>query len=100
MITKSKGDFMALVKVKNNYQITIPSNLRKKFNLVVGDYVEIEKHQSEIVIKPVKVVHPDQEYFYTKEWQKDEADADKDIAANRMAGPFETADDLIKELES
>ncbi len=90
---------MALVKVKNNYQITIPSNLRKKFNLIVGDYVEIEKHNSEIVIKPVKVVHPDQEYFYTKEWQKDETEADKDIANGDVVGPFDNIKDGLKALK-
>ncbi len=90
---------MALVKVKNNYQITIPSNLRKKFNLVVGDYMEIEKHNNGIVLKPVKVVHPDQEYFYTKEWQKDEAEADKDIANGDVVGPFDNIKDGLKALK-
>ena len=48
-----------------------------------------EKHNGEIIMRPVKVVHPDQEYFYTKEWQKGEAQADKDIANGNVIGPFD-----------
>ena len=57
-------------------------------------------NDGEIVIRPVKMVHPDQEYFFTKKWQKGEAEADKDIAEGRVGGPFNTAKDLIKDLES
>ena len=62
---------MPLVKIKQNYQITIPQELRKKFNVSVGDYLEIETQKEGLIIKPVKVIHPDQEYFYTPEWQKE-----------------------------
>ena len=83
---------MELVKVKRNYQITIPQSLRKFFRLAVGDYVEVDLQDETLVIRPVKVIHPDQEYFFTKEWQEKEAEADKDIAAGRVVGPFENAD--------
>ncbi len=91
---------MALVKIKKHHQITLPINLRKKFKLTVGDYIEVDDQSGEIVMKPVKVIHPDQEYFYTKEWQKDEADADKDIKEGKLIGPFDNVDDCIKDLES
>jgi antitoxin MazE len=91
---------MALVKVKRHHQITLPHLLRKKLNLDVGDYVEIEDRGGEIVIKPVKMVHPDQVYFYTKEWQKGEAEADKDIAKGDVLGPFDTADECIQALKN
>jgi AbrB family looped-hinge helix DNA binding protein len=90
---------MELVKVKRNYQITIPQNLRKFFRLAVGDYVAVELQDGSLVIRPVKVVHPDQEYFFTKEWQEKEAEADKDIAAGKLAGPFENAKDALKALK-
>ena len=51
-----------------------------------------------LVIRPVKVVHPDQEYFFTKEWQKKETEADKDIAEGKVVGPF--SQDALKALKN
>ncbi len=90
---------MPIVKVKGNFQITIPQSLRKAFHIAVGDYVEIEQEDEGLMIKPVKVVHPDQAYFYTKEWQKGEAEADKDIAEGNVIGPFENIKDALKALK-
>jgi AbrB family looped-hinge helix DNA binding protein len=95
-----KESHMELVKVKRNYQITIPQNLRRLIRLVVGDYVEVDIQGDTLVIRPVKVVHPDQEYFFTKEWQEKEAEVDKDIAEGKVAGPFEKAQDALKALKN
>ena len=94
-----RRDKMPLVKIKQNYQITIPRELRKKFNVSIGDYLEIESHKEGLVIKPVKVIHPDQSYFYTPEWQKKEAEADAAIAKGEVLGPFDNAKDAIKALK-
>lgn len=91
---------MELVKVKKNYQITIPQALRRLVRLAVGDYVEIEVQEDTLVIRPVKVVHPDQEYFFTKEWQQKEREADRDIAEGRVAGPFENTDEALTALKT
>lgn len=90
---------MALVKVKQNYQITIPYNLRKKLKLDVGDYMEIKNQEGDIVLKPVKLIHPGHEYFYTKEWQQGEAQADKDILSEDVLGPFENVEDSLEALK-
>jgi AbrB family looped-hinge helix DNA binding protein len=91
---------MELVKIRKNYQITIPQSLRKLIRLGIGDYVEIDIQDEALVIKPVKVIHPDQEYFYTKEWQDREAEADKDIAEGNLLGPFNNIKDAIKALQT
>jgi len=54
---------MSLVKVKRHSQITIPNDIRRKLKIVEGDYLEIEEHNNELVLKPVKIVHPDEAYF-------------------------------------
>jgi len=91
---------MALARIKRNYQITIPNSLRKQLKISEGDYLEIESQQGKLVMKPAKLIHPDHEYFYTKEWQKGEAEADEDIKKGRLAGPFDNIEDLLKELKS
>lgn len=91
---------MPLVKIKKHCQITLPSLMRTKFHIGEGDYLEIEEKDGNMVLKPVKMVYPDQSYFYTKEWQADEAAADKDIAEGKFFGPFDNVDSLMKALES
>lgn len=91
---------MELVKVKRNYQITIPQNLRRKIRLAVGDYLEVDIRDDALVIRPVKVIHPDQEYFFTKEWQDKEAEADREVAAGELVGPFEISEDALEALKN
>lgn len=91
---------MELVKVKRNYQITIPQNLRRLIRLAEGDYVEMELKDGALVLTPVKVIHPDQEYFFTKAWQEKEAAADQDLAQGKVLGPFENVKDALKALKT
>ena len=40
------------------------------------------------VLTPKKLVDKDQEWFWTKEWQERENEADKAIAKGEVTGPF------------
>ena len=91
---------MPLVKVKKYCQITLPSAIRKKCRIDEGDYLEIEEKDGAMVLKPVKIVHPDEAYFYSKEWQKGEAEADKDIAKGDVIGPFDNLADGLNALKT
>ena len=93
-------DEMEILRLKRHFQITIPLSLREKLGLSIGDYLEADVEDGKIVIRPVKVIHPDQEYFFTKEWQEAEAKADKDIAEDRVSGPFATAEEVLKALKN
>jgi len=46
---------MELIKVRRNFQLTIPQALREKLGLAVGDYVEADVEDERIVIRPVEV---------------------------------------------
>ena len=91
---------MPLIRVKKNFQVTIPTTLRKTLKIAVGDYLEVERLDSELILKPVKLVHPDQAYFFTKEWQEGEARADEDIAQGEVLGPFEDLKKGLKALKT
>jgi AbrB family looped-hinge helix DNA binding protein len=47
---------MALVRLKKAAQITLPIELRKRFNLEEGDYLEVEAVEDGILLKPVSVI--------------------------------------------
>lgn len=85
---KIKEPEMTLMKIRKNYQVTIPRNLRDRFNLAEGDYLEVETSNGAIVLKPVKVIQPDQEYFYTKQWQEKEAEVDEEVRRWRYRRPL------------
>lgn len=46
---------MELIKVRRNFQLTIPQALREKLGLAVGDYVQADVEDERIVIRPVEV---------------------------------------------
>jgi len=46
---------MPLVKVKKNFQVNIPLDVRKEFPLVEGDYVEMQVKNGKLIMEPVTV---------------------------------------------
>jgi len=86
-------------KVTRNGQITLPAPVRKSLGIEEGDLVEIEVIDDRAVLVPQKLIDKSQSYFWTKEWQAAEKQAEKDIQAGRMQ-TFETVEELIEELES
>lgn len=54
--TKPKAVEMALVKIKDRSQITLPPDIRKALNVDVGDYLETEVVEGGVLLKPVAVV--------------------------------------------
>jgi AbrB family looped-hinge helix DNA binding protein len=47
---------MALVRLKRAAQITLPAELRKRFHLEEGDYLEAEAVADGILLKPIAVI--------------------------------------------
>ena len=90
---------MELIKIRKNFQVTIPQSLRRLIHLAEGDLVEAEVKDGALVIRPVHVVPAGQEYFHTREWQAKEAEADADIAAGRLIGPVSTLAEAKELLE-
>jgi len=84
-------------KVTRHGQITLPAEIRKKLGIEEGDLIEIEVKNEQAVLIPKKLVDKNQSYFWTKEWQEAEKEAEKDIKEGRV-DVFQSVDELIKDL--
>ena len=91
---------MPRVKLGTRRQITIPKETIKRLGLTPGEDLELAESEELIVLVPRKRIPKDQKWYYTDEWQRMMREAFEDLKARRMAGPFESAEDLIKELRS
>ena len=84
--------------VRAHYQITLPVSVRRKVPIRVGDPVEISiRGDSEIVIRPLKIIEASQAWFWTHEHQR----AEREAEAERRAGKAriaKSAKHLIHEL--
>lgn len=81
---------MELIKVKRNFQLTIPQALRDKLRLAVGDYVEADIENGKIVIRPVQVVRAKKEE-HRAEREKAYAALDEIWAKTKNEDPEEAA---------
>ena len=87
------------VRVRGNGQITIPKRLREMFDLQEGDILIIESREDGMLIQPRKLVDPTQSWFWSKEWQEKERQADADITAGRVSAPLNGVSKLREHLE-
>lgn len=88
-----------VTKIRERSQITLPSEILKKLNLKPGDSVDIDIEGDKIIIKPVLVIDRSQAWFWSKEWQEMEREADEDIKNGRVF-KADSYEELIKKLNS
>jgi AbrB family looped-hinge helix DNA binding protein len=77
---------MALVKVKEKYQVTLPASVRKKAGLAVGDILEAELQDNKIVMTPKTLV------------DRELALALRDVRKGRVHGPFRSVKGMLRSL--
>ncbi|MBI1870593.1 MAG: AbrB/MazE/SpoVT family DNA-binding domain-containing protein [Chlamydiae bacterium] len=75
---------MFITKITRNFQITIPAEIRKFFNLQVGSLLDFSRERHKIVLQQKRLIDEDQAWFWTKEWQKGEKEVEKDKKLNRI----------------
>lgn len=90
---------MSRVFVREHYQITLPLEIRKKLPLDIGDPVEIYiNKKGEVAIRLLKTIDASQAWFWTKEHQEAEKEAEKELLEGK-AKKVKSAQELIDELE-
>ncbi len=77
---------MPLVKVKNKYQVTLPTAVREKAGITIGDLLEATAEKGRITLIPKTVI------------DRGIAEGLEDITKGRVYGPFSTGEKLLRSL--
>lgn len=90
---------MSRAFVREHYQITLPLEIRKELPVDIGDPVEIYINKNgEITIRLLKTIEASQAWFWTKEHQEAEKEAEKELLEGK-GKKVKSAKELIDELE-
>ena len=54
--------------------------------------------EEDLLLIPKKLISKDQAWFWTKEWQKKEKEADEAIARGEVSGPLKNKAELVRHL--
>ncbi len=88
-----------VLKISPQGQIRIPKKLMEILDLQKGDYIEMGLEKNEIVLKPRKLIDPAQGWYWTREWQKEETEVDKQIEKGELSPKFRSAEEGLKWLK-
>lgn len=89
------------MRISSKRQIAIPKHVMTALNLQPGDEIDIRIEDGAACLVPITTIKVprDQAWFWTKEWQEKDREADDDIAAGKFVD-FEGLDALMKDLHS
>ena len=85
---------MEVLQIRKKFQITLPRSIRERLGLEEGDYIAVEVRDEEIVLRPKKLVDKGQAWFWSREWQEAEGEAEADMQSGRVH-EFADAEDAI-----
>jgi AbrB family looped-hinge helix DNA binding protein len=93
---------MPISKLGQRRQVVIPKEICDELGLQEGDFVEVTSAQGKVIIKPKKVVDADEVLTPAQRAVIDKrlAEAEGDIKAGRVSGPFATVDQLKRHLNA
>ena len=85
-LSRMREIHMSLVKVRPNGQVTLPSSLRERAKLNVGDMLEAKLEKGRITLTPATLI------------DRHIAESQEQIKKGQLYGPFDTAEDMIETL--
>jgi AbrB family looped-hinge helix DNA binding protein len=93
---------MPISKLGQRRQVVIPTEICDELGLREGDFVEVTSTKGKVIIKPRKLVDADDVLTPAQRAVIDTrlAEAEEDIKASRVSGPFATHDKLKRHLDA
>jgi len=98
-MAKTKAVLEEAVRVGAKHQVTIPCRISRALRLTKGDHLIMRTVGGRVEMAPAALIPKDQLWFWSREWQAKEREADEDIAAGRIKTAT-SADELLKDLNS
>jgi len=89
----------AIMKISPQRQVRIPKRIMQMLNIDIGDYIEIDVQEHEIVLKPRKLIDPSQGWYWTKEWQTRESEVDNQVELDEISDKFNNPEDATQWLK-
>jgi len=89
----------AVMKISPQGQIRIPKKVLQALKIIPGDYVEVDVEEGHAILKPRKLIDPSQGWYWTEQWQKTEADVDKELENGQCSPMFQTAEEGLEWLD-
>jgi AbrB family looped-hinge helix DNA binding protein len=78
---------MAIVTVKNKYQVVIPQSVRDQVGVNVGDLLEATVEKGKITLTPKSLV------------DRAIAEGLEDVRKGRVYGPFDSVDEMLASMK-
>jgi AbrB family looped-hinge helix DNA binding protein len=93
---------MPISKLGQRRQVVIPKEICDELGLQEGDFVEVTSTEGKVIIKPKKMVDADEVLTPAQRAAIDKrlAEAEEDIKAGRVSGPFATVEQLKRHLNA
>ncbi len=88
------------IQILRNGQITLPRKTRDALKIKEGDFLQHEIQDNKIILTPQRIINADQAWFWTKEWQEGEKQADEDIKNGNTIGPVDTVANALHALKN
>src|SRR5262245_6137991 len=93
---------MPIGKLGQRRQVVIPKEICEELGLQEEDFLEVTSAEGEVIIKPKKLIDADEVLTPAQRAVIDKrlAEAEEDIKAGRVSGPFATAEQLKRRLKT
>lgn len=86
------------MEVRRKNQITLPKSLTKNLSINEGDILEYIIEDGKIIITPKTLISKDQAWYFSKEWQENEKEVEREIVEKGYGRDY-SVEELLGEIK-